>query len=198
MSRTTVVAALAAGVLLVAGCSSDEPAPAPSSSGGAATADAGQDHDYTVEGFASSVLGDGTLDDLEDVGSASGEIEGGQVEAQIVSVVADAAGTELVVVLRGDDTGSPSRWSESRGVFTDVRGVEVVDEAAGWRLQPYTILDVSGESDLGCACSEFPYRLGEDGTVVQALLPPLTEGTTSVTVALPGLEPVPGVAVTWR
>lgn len=191
--RNGAVVALAA-VLVVGGCTSDSPEP---TSSGSASSPAGDEHDYTVEGFAEEVLADDTLGELEDVGAVSGAVGDGQVEVQVVEVLADADGAELVMVLRGDASGEMHTWSDSRGVYPDIRAVDVVDTSSGWRLQPYTILDADGKVPVDCACAEFPQRLTDDGEVVHALLPPLTAGTTSVTVEIPGLEPVADVPVTW-
>ncbi|UZN02152.1 hypothetical protein [Cellulomonas sp. S1-8] len=196
MRRVGSAAAACLLTVLLVGCTSDEaPGPTPTGTSEATAEDEAQ---LTVEEYAAAVLAGDDLPDADVLGETSGTVEDTPIDVQVLAVVADPAGTDLVLRLDGEHRGSFSGWSDSRGVHNDLRGVSVVDEGSGWRLRPYTIQDSDGLQDLGCACAPFPSRLSGGGADVHALLPPLTAGTQTVTVELPGLDPVTDVPVTWR
>lgn len=197
MSGVRAVAALVvAGALLVGCTSTPEPEdPRPTSSKDA-------DSGYTVEEFAAEVLGDGAPPAPDTVAEVSGTLSDGEpVEVGVVAVRADESGTTLELTVRGEyELGSMRGWSSAPlRNFDDIRGVEVVDEAAGgWRLQPYTLRQ-GEEQENHCACGKFPLTLEGDRSVgLSAVMPALPAGTTTVTVAVPGLDPVTSVPVTWE
>lgn len=194
--RAPVAAATACvlAVLLV-GCTSDDAQPPAPTSAASATGDGSQ---LTVEQYAAAVLDAPDDQDGDVLGTTSGTVEKSEIEVEVLAVVAHDAGTDLLLRVDGEHRGSFSGWSDSRGVHNDLRAVSVVDDGSGWRLRPYTIRDADDKLDLGCACAPFPTRLTGSGADVHALLPPLTAGTRSVTVELPGLDPVTDVPVTWR
>jgi|GEM_PF-925284 len=199
MRAARVAGVLLAVGVLVAGCTSD-PGPGPEPTGGSTTASGSTG--YTVEEFAAEVLGDGAPDELDVVGQVSGTLPDGEpVQVGVVAVRADASGTTLELTVRGDFAlGSMRGWSSGPlRSYDDIRGVEVVDESAGgWRLQPYTLRQ-DDEPENHCACAMFPRTLQEDRPVtLSAVLPPLPAGVTTVTVAVPGLDPVTSVPVTWE
>jgi hypothetical protein len=78
----------------------------------------------------------------------------------------------------------------------DTRGIALVDPAGAQRLQPYTYVPQAGQADILCACSELPTTVGDDGTLMYALYPPLDPTARTVEVSVPGLPAVEPVRVT--
>jgi len=191
---TVAVAVLA---LAVAGCTSDDPQPSPTASRTAAATPDGQ----TVEGFAREMLELATTSGVdEDLGTASGPVGKGTVDVRVVAMTADETGSELVLALTGaTSSGDMTDWSASRGIYTDVRGIVVSGPESAWKLKAYTIPDEEHKTPVDCTCSRFPKTTtADDPFQVRALLPPLEDGTSSVTVEIPGLDPITDVPVTWR
>lgn len=74
--------------------------------------------------------------------------------------------------------------------------VSLLDAKAEARLFPFTWDDLKDKRRAGCACSDLPSSTDAKGTELSALYPPLTEGTTSVKLEIPG-GPTLTVPVTW-
>jgi len=198
VTRTGVVSG-AVVLVLLAGCSADAtPTPTTAPSGSAEA----EEPQWTVESLAEAVLESDVLG-AEPVAGTSGTVASAKgdwdVQVDVLSVTADAQGTDLVYVLRSTDDGVTDvdrrPWGDGRDIWNDTRSIVVVD-AGGERLLPYTGYTAGDTtSDDFCACSQMPMSIGE-GDVLAALLPPLAEGTTEVTIEFPGLEPLVAVPVT--
>ncbi len=203
MRRVRSITVLAASALVLAGCTSgDEPEPGHSPQG--STTPSAQADSWTVDSLGDALLDPSVLD-AKPVASVSGTVtsEKGDwdVQVDVLGVQADADGTDLTYVLRSTD-GSTTEvdrrpWGDGRDIWNDTRSIVLV-APGGERLLPYTgyISSREGADDF-CACGMMPRSVGE-GDLMGALLPPLPAGTTTVTLELPGLEPLADVPVTWR
>ncbi len=185
----------------LSGCTGDADDTPTSSS--APTTDATQESQWTVDSLAAAVL-EQDVQDVDPVAHASGTVSSTKgdwdVEIDVLSVLSDAHGTDLVYVLRSPDGVVQDidrrPWGDGRDIWNDTRSIVIVDQG-GERLLPYTGYTASDRADDFCACGKMPQSVGE-GDVLGALLPPLDPATTTVTIEFPGLEPLTDVPVTRR
>lgn len=194
---------LAVAALALAGCTpGDAPDPDVAPSGASSTPE--QAEEWTVESLADALLAPDVLD-VEPVATVTGTVasERGdwEVQVDVLEVLADEHGTDLSYVLRSPDGATTEvdrrPWGDGRDIWNDTRSIVLV-APDGERLLPYTGYTTSRDgADAFCACGLMPRSLGE-GDLLGALLPPLEAGTSTVTLELPGLEPLADVPVTWR
>lgn len=114
--------------------------------------------------------------------------------AEILSVDRDARATRLVWRLSsrsGTIRLDPNTLRVDSGV--DAQDVDLVDPQAQQRLKPYRYRDEINFAQ--CICSSVPIRLDERGQVLYGLYPPLGEGTSTVTVEIPGFPAIEDVPV---
>lgn len=210
-ARRPVAAALPAVALLavaLGGCTSSggdarPPAAQALPSGAAAPSATGSPPLTPAQELTQQLLGG--AQDPQPLATVSGSlpadngIAAAAVEVDVLEVRARADSTLLRWRLRSaSGEGLRVRSSAlSRPSRFDTRAVVLVDAKGGQRLQPFTYApQLRDGDDLMCVCSILPARVGSAGELMYALYPPLAAGTTTVDVAVPGLETAQDVAVT--
>lgn len=202
-------------VLLVAGCTSDEPAPGDENPSGTSAGtggtepggDAAPGDDAEPGGQSAEDLTGELLDAETDeeplasvVGSVTGTAGPVDVTADVLAVEASGSGTRLRWRLRSS-SGEPVEvegFSLAAPPYFDTRAIALADAEGNQLLLPYTYQRTGTdlEARTSCLCSTMPDAVGEVGEDLEALFPPLGEQTTSVDVVIPGFASATGVEVT--
>lgn len=144
-------------------------------------------------------------------------LEGDEVPDPLATITGELpllrGGSPVVVDIlqvRASDTSTLLRWrlrspnEERVDTYTsalslpnrfDTRGVELVDDRGGQRLQPYTYVPQANDNPISCVCSQLPNEVGEAGVLMYALYPALDPATKALDVTVPGLEVAQDVPV---
>lgn len=135
----------------------------------------------------------------------SGELKSGpsafSAELAVLGVEAAENSTRLVLALRSttgaEETLDLAAFNEHTPLNPGIRDVSLTDPKAERILKPYlAFADGNGAEASFCLCSDSPKTLNDTWFTVYATMPKLDPATTTVTVTVPGFEPVQDVAVT--
>ncbi|MGN8246573.1 hypothetical protein ACTHAM_000237 [Cellulomonas soli] len=198
--RAAGVAALLAGVLVLAGCTGDDE-PDPTASASAAAPEPARDwsraeiEELVFEGDlgTSTVLGsaEGQVPDLVDVLPA--RIDVTKVEADEASTV---VWFTLVNLQDTDPLLDLAAFNEWRPLATDIRDVAMVDPVAEQRYQPYVGWTSADEDNSLCACASAPLHMSTVGQLLSATFPALDPTTGTISLEVPGFPAIEGLPVT--
>ncbi|WP_127126624.1 hypothetical protein [Georgenia sp. SYP-B2076] len=194
-------ACVAAAVLVLAGCTNagrEPTAPEPGGPSGA-SAEPGK----TTEDVAAAVFG--SVADVEPLAEADGVVTDGPrrtpVRVAVETVDASPESTLVTFTLYGtqqEEEPLPlDAFNSTRMLMMDVRDVSIVDQDAQVRYAPYLGYE-EGETlaDAGfCMCSTAPKTVNLDGITLYATYPPLAESSRSITLDIPGFDPIEGLPV---
>lgn len=120
------------------------------------------------------------------------------------SVTASSHSTQLRFKLFTTEPGEVSvdyhMFNEFSPLTTDIRDVALENEAQGIRLLP---LLGTGQNDLAnkerfCICSNSPKTVDEHGVTLDATFAPLPQGTSTITVDIPGFDAIENIPVSWK
>ncbi|MFH5822147.1 hypothetical protein [Georgenia sp. AZ-5] len=194
------VVAAAAAVLVLAGCSQSDPEPAGETTGSPAAEETGKAaEEVTAEVFGSEA-------DAEPLAEGDGVVTDGPrqtpVRVEVQAVEATPESTVVTFTLYGTTEEEQSlpldAFNSTRMLMMDIRDVSIVDEGDETRYAPYLGYESGGtvaEAQF-CMCSHAPKTVSAEGVLLYATYPPLAEGSETVTLEIPGFEPIEGLPVT--
>lgn len=209
MSRSSqVLGALVLGLLLV-GCS-ETPDPTSTTNLGSQSASPEPSSTPSPTALSAQELTEQTFDSFAkpiSLATAQGEIMGTGTDLipatlSIESVTPGPTSSQLRFQLYADGPGEPavnlSAFNEFTPLAADIRDVALEIEASGTRLLPLlgTRPGEPASSFSFCVCSDSPKTIDAEGITLDATFAPLAANTTSVTVLIPGFEPITDVPVT--
>lgn len=212
-TRRSVIALAGAVILMLSAsaCTSNAPESGPTSAISNGPTDGETRSDLAVEGkspeeIAQEILDSVEIRDLQTV--VAGKLKSGPnkfgAELAILAVEASESSTRLVIALRSTTGEEESLDRAALNVRTPlnpgIRDVSVTDPTAERVLMPFLAYGQGKDplTESFCLCSDSPKTLNETWYPVYATLPALDPETSSVTVTIPGFDPVPDVSVTRK
>ena len=194
-------ACVAAAVLVLAGCADAQDEPAVPEPG--APSSAGAEPGRAAEDVAAEIFG--SVTDVEPLAEADGVVTDGPrqtpVRVAVETVDASPESTLVTFTLYGTQQEEESlplgAFNSTRMLKMDIRDVSIVDQDAQVRYAPYLGYE-EGETvaDAGfCMCSTAPKTVDTDGLTLYATYPPLAESSGSITLDIPGFDPIQGLPV---
>lgn len=209
--RKLVYAAIGAAVLVVvalvvfAACSGGGESPSPEPTGSASSAPVDEAAAGWTRQEIATALFEGDLGTVEDLGTAVGELVGPSssfpAEVTVTQVSAGRASTLVRFTLANVDDSDPllplHAFNAARPLTRDIRDVALVDPAQNLRFLPFLgQLDPDDPMKSFCTCSAAPLQMSQEGQLLSATFPPLPEGTTTVSLELPGFPLIENLPVT--
>ena len=188
VTRAALVLAVALGATA---CTKDDPDPSTSSKGSTTSSTSGGSPSAASEDAAAKILSFAESDPIARTTGAIPARDGakGDATAEIVSLVAGPSSTVLLVKLSAPQEITPDvSFLEYDNYGKSVDGISL--RAGSIVLYPSTYR--YGPSPLAqqCLCSQQVTKLGPDGVYVSADFGALPPGTSTATLAIPGLQPV--------
>ena len=190
--RAPFTAAVVLGLLLLGGCTSDEPP----------TAD--EPRAWTRTALEAEVFSTAPADPPGVAAPVTGTVPNRvtpiPAQLRVTEVMAGPNSTVLRFTLRGTGpapaTVDLQAFNQARPLTDDIRDIVLVDVAAERQLRPFVGVS-AGDHDVSmCACADSPPEVGAEERSLSGVFPALAPNATTVTVQVPGFPPVPEVPVT--
>ncbi|WP_024286151.1 hypothetical protein [Cellulomonas sp. KRMCY2] len=207
VAATVVVTVVVLGLVAFLLTRGDEPStPDPSGAAGptgSATPEA-EPEDWTRAEIAQALF-TGDVGTTEVLGSATGAVRDPAhpfpASIEVTDVHAGQASTVVRFTLTNVDDSDPLislfAFNSLSPLTRDVRDVALVVPQEDARLQPFLAVPVDPDKDGSfCTCSAAPLQMSREGQLLSATFLPLGEGTTTVSLEVPGFPLVENLPVT--